>query len=246
MDCGACDDYAGRDPSFVTLSCPKIVPDCETRTILAFMRYAILSTLIVMLVGTSLAGDWLTMPSTYTHDAGGQRTTQYQAIAAPSAPMVTNFRTSGYTHTRSSLAFGQSADNYHRVEQWGDPVRPYGEWRFPYRPFSTPYPNWAHPMRDSIWDLAVTAPSSIRIPAKVQTGPIPETECRREILAHREVLVHRVRAFPMVSMVGQAIQTSSNLIRPAPAHPIPSLPTTTAIIRTIANSIATRLTSRLS
>ena len=92
------------------------------------------------------ASDWLTSPSTYSHDPGsGVRLGQYQPIAAPSVPQPTNFRTSGYTHTRSTLQYGQSADNYHRVEKWGDPVRPYGQWRFPYRPYSTPYSNWGAP-----------------------------------------------------------------------------------------------------
>lgn len=95
--------------------------------------------------GSALADDWITRPSTYTHDAEGCRVTQFQPIAGPVAATVPNFRTSGFTHTRSTLNYGQSADNYHRVEKWGDPVRPYGEWRFPYRPFSTPYPNWGAP-----------------------------------------------------------------------------------------------------
>ena len=91
------------------------------------------------------ANDWLTLPSTYSHDDRGARVGQFAPINAPAVASVSNFRSSGYTHTRSSLNYGQSADNYHRVEEWGDPVRPYGEWRFPYRPFSTPYPNWGPP-----------------------------------------------------------------------------------------------------
>lgn len=94
----------------------------------------------------SVSADWLTLPSTYTHDvATGQRVTQFAPIDAPTTAISQPLRTSGYTHYRSTLAYGQSADNYHRVEEWGDPVRPYGEWRFPYRPYSTPYPNWGPP-----------------------------------------------------------------------------------------------------
>ena len=107
--------------------------------------------LIFLLPGMSLvpvaASDWLTLPSTFTHDPStGGRVSQFAQVQAPAAPTVSNFRTSGYTHTRSTLNYGQSADNYHRVEQWGDPVRPYGEWRFPYRPYSTPYQNWGAPL----------------------------------------------------------------------------------------------------
>lgn len=141
--CSGCDVAFGK---FVPLISPKFAPDRQTQTILAFMRYAITSLLLLhLLAGSSPADDWMTLPSTYSHDETGQRVTQYQPIAAPAAPGVSNFRTSGYTHTRSSLNYGQSADNYHRVEEWGDPVRPYGEWRFPYRPFSTPYQNWGAP-----------------------------------------------------------------------------------------------------
>ena len=90
--------------------------------------------------------DWLTLPGNYSHDGfSGQRVSQYAPVELPTAPQGPPLRSSGYTHFRSTLAYGQSADNYHRVEQWGDPVRPYGEWRFPFRPYSTPYPNWGAP-----------------------------------------------------------------------------------------------------
>ena len=86
------------------------------------------------------------MPSTYTHDpTSGSRVPQYAPTPRPASNEVSNFKTSGYTNTRSSLNFAGSSDNYHRVESWGAPVRPYGEWQFPYRPFSSPYPNWGAP-----------------------------------------------------------------------------------------------------
>lgn len=102
--------------------------------------------LLIVLSTFASATDWLTYPSTYTHHPiTGERVVQYEPVAAPTAPAVENFETSGFTHTRSSLNYGASSDNYHRVEKWGDEVRPYGEWRFPYRPYSTPYPNWGPP-----------------------------------------------------------------------------------------------------
>ena len=53
---------------------------------------------------------------------------------------------SGMRHVRSSIQAGNSAIQTHVVERWGSQaVRPYGEWRFPYRPYSTPYPNWGRP-----------------------------------------------------------------------------------------------------
>ncbi|TWT76727.1 hypothetical protein CA13_72250 [Planctomycetes bacterium CA13] len=110
------------------------------------MQNAVFTLLSLAIATVSFGADWLTLPSTYTHDPMTfQRVAQYQPIAAPTTLAVSDFQTSGYTHMRSTLAYGQSADNYHRVESWGPPVRPYGEWRFPYRPYSTPYPNWGAP-----------------------------------------------------------------------------------------------------
>ena len=100
---------------------------------------------VLLLVGvvpqTVEADDWLTRPSRYTHSSRtGYRVNQYQ----PVAPVyhTPNPNRSVYRSVRSSLQVGDSADYYHFVDQYGEPVRPYGEWRFPYRPFSTPYPNW--------------------------------------------------------------------------------------------------------
>lgn len=103
--------------------------------------------LIALLFSTSApAGDWVTWRSFYTHRAEtGQRTQQHTRPPESQVPHDPTFQTSGFTHIRSSLNFGQSADNYHRVQQWGAEVRPYGEWRFPYRPYSVPYPMWGEP-----------------------------------------------------------------------------------------------------
>jgi hypothetical protein len=121
-------------------------PGEQTRTILAFMRILLTTLLLTCFTSAACATDWLTLPSKYTHSSeSGVRVSQYAAITPPTAPMPANFRSSGFTHTRSSLNYGASADNYHRTQRWGDPVRPYGEWRFPFRPYSTPYPNWGAP-----------------------------------------------------------------------------------------------------
>ena len=114
------------------------------RTILADMRIALFLA-VICTASKAEANDWLTLPSSFSHDVHGVRVAQYAAIDAPTVAATPPLQTSGYTHTRSSLNYGQSADNYHRVEEWGAPVRPYGEWRFPYRPYSTPYPNWGPP-----------------------------------------------------------------------------------------------------
>lgn len=110
------------------------------------MRYAYLAFLLSVLPSITTASDWLTLPSTYSHDAAnGQRVSQHTPIELPSVTTVPNFRTSGYTHTRSRINFGGSADNYHRVETWGAPIRPYGEWQRPFRPGSVPYSLWGAP-----------------------------------------------------------------------------------------------------
>ncbi|MCU0718500.1 MAG: hypothetical protein MUC83_02255 [Pirellula sp.] len=86
--------------------------------------------------------DWTTLPSTYTHSPDGQRVDQFVSVTPePIFEIPANAR-SGYRHTRSTLQAGFSSDNYHSVEQWGGPVRPYGEWRYPNRPFAVPYGVW--------------------------------------------------------------------------------------------------------
>ena len=101
-------------------------------------------TALVVVAGSAeavRAGDWLTSPARYTHSSrSGYRVNQYQPIApvyhTPNANQIV------YRSMRSALQVGNSADYYYFVDQYGDAIRPYGEWRYPYRPFSTPYPNW--------------------------------------------------------------------------------------------------------
>lgn len=88
------------------------------------------------------AADWTTMASTYTHDQHGQRVDQYAMAVEPQSNERADFVKSGFRSSRSSLQVGFSADHYHTTEQWGQPVRPYGEWRYPNRPFSVPYGQW--------------------------------------------------------------------------------------------------------
>lgn len=109
------------------------------------MRYASLLFLF-LIVSTTAANDWLTAPGFYTHDRNtGLRTHQYQTPPPAVVQQPADFRSSGFRHYRSTLQHGSSADNYHRVEEWGPPVVPYGEWRFPFRPYSVPYDQWGPP-----------------------------------------------------------------------------------------------------
>lgn len=109
------------------------------RQLSAFVVLAI----VVLFADTSTASaqTWLTEPSYFTHNPeSGERVTQYQrndrVVHSPTATR------SVYRHIRSTLQVGDSVDYYHAVDQYGGPVRPYGEWRFPFRPFSAPYSQW--------------------------------------------------------------------------------------------------------
>ncbi|QDS88209.1 hypothetical protein EC9_23970 [Rosistilla ulvae] len=107
----------------------------------------IVATVVVAVQGIACGADWLTLPSTYTHDPStGARVDQYAAKAPAVSRVDPTYRESGYRQYRSTLQYGQAADNYHSVEKWGEPVRPYGEWRFPVRPYSAPYSAWGAPL----------------------------------------------------------------------------------------------------
>jgi hypothetical protein len=92
------------------------------------------------------AADWLTAPSYFTHDpASGERVCQYSPIGPFYYYSRPDYLKSGYRQYRSTIDLGNSSDNLHIVETWGAPVRPYEEWRFPFRPYSVPYPGWGPP-----------------------------------------------------------------------------------------------------
>lgn len=111
-------------------------------TRVAFLAIAICG----VAIGFCPAGEWLSEPSTYTHDSlTGERVAQYTPIGPFYYQHQGDFLRSGYRHYRSTIQVGGSADNYHLVEEYGRPVRPYEEWRFPYRPYSAPYQDWGPP-----------------------------------------------------------------------------------------------------
>jgi hypothetical protein len=93
------------------------------------------------------AADWLTAPSYYSHEPqSGVRVTQYAPVAPAYVYSPPNYTRSGYRHLRSTIQAGGSADNYHLVEEWGNPVAPYEQWRFPFRPYGSPYDAWGPPL----------------------------------------------------------------------------------------------------
>ncbi|MHB0955999.1 MAG: hypothetical protein ACYC0X_06415 [Pirellulaceae bacterium] len=105
-----------------------------------------------ILCAASNAADWITAPSHYTHDPQtGQRVDQYTPIGPFYTFARSDYLQSGYRHTRSTIQAGLSVDHMHIVEEWGRPVRPYGEWRFPFRPYSVPYPMWGPPYA-GLWE----------------------------------------------------------------------------------------------
>ena len=106
----------------------------------------VVTLLLVSSASSARAADWLTAPSYFTHDEQtGQRVPQYAESKPVHFAFDPTYVRSGFHHMRSSIRVGQSADHFHVVEEWGRPVRPYGEWRFPYRPYSVPYHLWGPP-----------------------------------------------------------------------------------------------------
>ena len=104
---------------------------------------ATLTWTMVLISNVVRADDWMTWPSTYTHEpVHGQRVDQYAQPVQPIALRDPSFQRSGYRNYHSTLQGANSADNMHIVEQWGAPVVPYEQWRFPFRPYGTPYDAW--------------------------------------------------------------------------------------------------------
>src|SRR4029079_4529091 len=94
----------------------------------------------------AMAADWTTSPSYYTHDwSNGQRVVQYQPIGPFYYFTRPDYLKSGYRQYRSTIDLGNSSDNMHVVEQWGDQFMPYEQWRFNFRPYSVPYSAWGPP-----------------------------------------------------------------------------------------------------
>ncbi|WP_207396538.1 hypothetical protein [Bremerella alba] len=93
------------------------------------------------------ANDWLLAPSFYSHDPQtGQRAVQYSQPEPAYVYETPSYLKSGYHHRRSTIQNGDgSMDQLHIVEEWGRPVRPYGEWERPFRPYSVPYQLWGQP-----------------------------------------------------------------------------------------------------
>ncbi len=113
----------------------------ETRKVA--LATAVFAWTALLFSNVASADDWMTWPSSYTHEpVRGQRVDQYAQPVQPIAHQDPTFQRSGYRNYRSTLQGANSADNMHIVEQWGAPVQPYEQWRFPFRPYGTPYPAW--------------------------------------------------------------------------------------------------------
>ena len=90
-----------------------------------------------------------------------------------------DFVRSGFRNTRSSLQAGFSADHYHVTEQWGQPVQPYGEWRYPNRPFSVPYSQWGPQLPQVVvggnqWNAFGQRGFNPRVPANGNGNFVPD------------------------------------------------------------------------
>ena len=110
-----------------------------------FLR-SMLASLLALSAASAFAADWVAAPSYFTHEPEtGARVAQYAQHQPVFYVFDPTYVRSGYHHTRSTIRVGQTFDHLHLVEEWGRPVRPYGEWQFPYRPYSVPYPLWGPP-----------------------------------------------------------------------------------------------------
>jgi len=120
---------------------PHLLP-----TTFALQRIALVcvaAAMIAVAPRATFAIDWIVAPSYFTHDPeSGQRVTQYTPIGPVYAAYDPTYVKSGFRHSRSSLKVGNFSDHMFVVEEYGRPVRPFGEWQFPYRPYSVPYPYW--------------------------------------------------------------------------------------------------------
>jgi hypothetical protein len=136
----------------------------------AFHRRSVLIVFLATLFGCSLtasAGDWMTWRSSYTHDGHGRRVDQHSMPVQPVGPSRSDLVRSGFRHYRSTLQAGQSQDSYHVTEEWGRPVVPYEQWRFPFRPFGVPYDSWGPP---TPYGLFLGGPFGFPFPAFPQGG----------------------------------------------------------------------------
>ena len=116
-------------------------------------RHVLLLTLTlgILAYSTANATDWILATSYYSHDPQtGRRVTQYAPTARVFVEVRADYVRSGYRHTESRIQVGGSADRLHMTEEWGRPVRPYGEWQFPYRPYAVPYDFWGPPYGGSV------------------------------------------------------------------------------------------------
>ncbi|WDI42623.1 hypothetical protein [Bremerella sp. P1] len=102
---------------------------------------------IAVFANVATANDWLLAPSYYSHDPQtGERAAQYSRPQPAYVYENPTYLKSGYHHRRSTIRTGDgSLDQLHVVEEWGRPVRPYGEWERPFRPYSVPYQLWGPP-----------------------------------------------------------------------------------------------------
>lgn len=98
-------------------------------------------------VNTVTAEDWTLAPSYYSHNPQtGQRTQQYAQHQPAVIYENPTYMKSGYHHRQSTIRNPWGGlDQLHVIEEWGRPVRPYGEWQRPFRPYSVPYQLWGPP-----------------------------------------------------------------------------------------------------
>jgi hypothetical protein len=159
---------------------PRISPSQSFRAVLFLL--GLVACLLNPNVGFAQVSDWMTAGSYYTHDqTSGQRVHQY--APDPVVPHTPDPFMSVYRQQRSSISFQGSSDHYHKVYQFGQVVRPYGEWQRPFRPYSVPYSDWAYgspfghlsnpPRTNPMLPPMLYTPGFFPQPGFPPTGPFP-------------------------------------------------------------------------
>jgi hypothetical protein len=94
------------------------------------------------------ASSWVFEPSYFSHDPStGKRVVQYAPTPTVYLRQDPTYQESGFHYTQHLIRGpGGSLDAYHLVQTWGngDRIRPYGEWKYPYRAGATPYGPWGN------------------------------------------------------------------------------------------------------
>jgi hypothetical protein len=92
-------------------------PD-NTHLLILVVLYGLLCLLIGVMSFCMVPRSWIFLPSAYSHDAQGNRVTQYAKPAPAYVPVYPNYRQRVYRH-RDTFAYPYGDyDHWHVIETW--------------------------------------------------------------------------------------------------------------------------------